>query len=161
MIRPAVEADIPALLAIWNPVIRETTIIFASELKTAEGVSTMIAARRAAGREFLVWDEGGAILGFASYDQFRGGDGYATAMEHTVMLAPGARGRGIGRALMKVVEDLARAAGAHTMHAGVSGENVEAIAFHQRVGYREVGRVPESGRKFGRWLDLVILQKVL
>jgi L-amino acid N-acyltransferase len=161
MIRPATEADIPALLAIWNPVIRDTTIIFATEEKTAPAVAAMIAARRAAGREFFVAAEGGRVLGFASYDQFRAGDGYATAMEHTVMMAPEARGQGTGRALMVALEAHARGAGAHTMQAGVSGENAEAIGFHERLGYREVGRVPESGRKFGRWLDLVILQKML
>ena len=159
-IRPAAPADIAALLAIWNPIIRDTTITFSSDEKTAEGLAALIAARRKAGRDFFVAEAAG-VQGFASYDQFRGGNGYAHAMEHTVILGPGARGRGFGRALITAVEDHARAAGHHTMHAGVSGENRDGVAFHDRVGYRTCGIVPEAGYKFGRWLDLVLMQKRL
>jgi phosphinothricin acetyltransferase len=160
VIRPFAAADTEALLALWNPVIRDTTITFSSEEKTAGSLAALVAERRAAGREFFVADEGG-VVGFASYAQFRGGNGYAHAMEHTVILGPGGRGRGLGRALMAAVEDHARAAGHHTMHAGVSGENLPGIAFHEAVGYRKVAVIPETGWKFGRWLDLVLLQKVL
>ena len=120
-----------------------------------------IDGRRARGREFFVATEGETVLGFASYDQFRAGDGYVHAMEHTVILAEGARGRGIGRALMRAVEDHARAAGAHTMVAGISGGNPGAVPFHAAVGYEACGRMPQSGRKFGRWHDLILMQKVL
>jgi phosphinothricin acetyltransferase len=159
-IRPAAKDDITPLLSIWNQIIRDTTVTFSSEEKSADGLAALIAERLAAGREFFVAEEDG-LLGFASYVQFRGGNGYRHAMEHTVILAPGGWGRGVGRALMIAVEDHARSAGHHTMHAGVSGENTAGIAFHQRVGYVEVGRVPEAGYKFGRWLDLVLLQKRL
>jgi L-amino acid N-acyltransferase YncA len=161
MIRPFEARDTGAVLAIWTPVIRHTTITFSSEEKTPESLAAMVAERRAAGREFLVAEADGLVLGFATYAQFRGGNGYAHAMEHTVILGEGARGRGVGRALMAAVEDHARAAGAHTMVAAVSGENAAGIAFHKAVGYVEVGLMPESGRKFGRWLDLVLLQKIL
>ncbi len=160
MIRPATPADHAAILAIWNPVIRDTTVTFSSEEKTPESLGEMIAERRAAGREFFIADEGG-IAGFATYAQFRGGNGYAHAMEHTVLLAPELVGRGVGRALMAHLEDHARAGGAHTLFAGVSGENAPGIAFHERVGFRTVARIPEAGRKFGRWLDLVLMMKFL
>jgi phosphinothricin acetyltransferase len=159
-IRPARPGDYPAILAIWNPLIRDTTVTFSSEEKTTETLAALIAERRAAGREFFVAEAEG-LQGFASYAQFRGGNGYAHAMEHTVILGPGASGRGFGRALMAAIEDHARAAGHHTMHAGVSGENAAGVAFHSRLGYRTVGIVPESGWKFGRWLDLVLMQKRL
>ncbi|HWL55040.1 MAG TPA: GNAT family N-acetyltransferase [Paracoccus sp. (in: a-proteobacteria)] len=161
MIRPAMPEDFPAILAFWNPMIRETTVTFSSEEKTVPGLERMIGARRAAGREFLVAEADGAVLGLATYDQFRGGNGYLHAMEHTIILAAGARGRGTGRALMAAIEDHARAGGAHTMVAAVSGENEAGIAFHRALGYELVGRMPQSGRKFGRWLDLVLLQKIL
>lgn len=160
MIRPAKDTDIPAILAFWNPVIRDTTVTFSSEEKTAASLAKMIATRRVEGRETFVAETGG-ILGFATYAQFRAGNGYARAMEHTVILAPQARGHGIGRALMRAVEDHARAAGAHVMVAGVSGENVAGMAFHAAIGYAETGRMPQVGRKFGRWLDLVLMQKFL
>lgn len=161
VIRPATDADHPAILAIWTPVIRDTTVTFASELKTPGSLTDYIEARRARGREFFVAEVAGTVVGFASYDQFRGGDGYVHAMEHTVILGPEARGQGIGRALMKAVEDHARDRGAHTMVAGVSGENTAAVAFHTAMGYETCGRMPQSGRKFGRWLDLVLMQKIL
>ncbi|MGL4281684.1 MAG: GNAT family N-acetyltransferase [Albidovulum sp.] len=160
LIRPALSADLAPILAIWNPVIRDTTITFSSEEKTPEGLAAMIATRRADGREFFVAEDGG-ILGFATYAQFRAGNGYAHAMEHTVILAPGASGHGIGRALMTRLENHAREAGAHTLFAGVSGDNTAGVAFHERIGFRTLARLPEAGRKFGRWLDLVLMMKLL
>lgn len=160
MIRPARDADIRALIALWNPVIRDTTITFSSEEKTPESLARIIDERRAAGREFLLAEEDGQLMGFATYAQFRGGNGYAHAMEHTIVMAPEARGKGAGRALMARIEDHARAGGAHTLFAGISGENPDGVAFHARMGFVHVARLPEAGRKFGRWLDLVLMVKV-
>lgn len=160
MIRPAEDGDIAAVAGFWNAIIRDTTITFSSTPKTPESLAAMIAERRAAGREFFVLREGGAI-GLATYDQFRDGNGYAHAMEHTIILEPRAQGRGTGRALMAHLEDHARAGGAHTLFAGVSGENAPGIAFHERLGFRTVATIPEAGRKFGRWLDLVLMMKFL
>lgn len=160
-IRPVEPRDYPRVLEIWQPIYRETTATFASEEKTPESLPVYVETRRAAGRETFVVEEGGRVLGFASYDQFRGGDGYVHAMEHTIILAPEARGRGAGRALMAAVEDHARRNGAHVMVAGVSGENDAGVAFHAAVGYETVGRMPQVGRKFGRWLDLVLMQRIL
>ena len=74
---------------------------------------------------------------------------------------PSAHGRGIGRALMTALEAHARAAGAHQMIAGVSGENQGGIAFHARLGYRQIATVAQAGFKFGRFIDLVLMQKFL
>lgn len=161
IIRPATQGDIPAILDFWNPIVRETTIIFSTEERTPETLGMMIAARRAAGREMLVADEAGAVLGIATYDQFRGGNGFAHAMEHTILLAPAARGAGVGRHLMAAIGAHAQAGGAHTLVACVDAANIGGIAFHKAIGFDQVGYLPQSGRKFGRWLDLVILQKIL
>lgn len=161
MIRPATTDDHAAILAIWNPVIRDTTIIFGTEEKTPESLAALIDDRRAAGREIFVAARDQRILGFATYAQFRSGDGYAQAMEHTVIVAPDAGGNGIGRALMAGIEAHARADGGHTLFAAVSGENGPGIAFHERLGFRTVARIPEAGRKFDRWLDLVLMMKFL
>lgn len=161
ILRPALSKDVPAILAFWNPMIRDTTITFASVEKSPDGLMRMIAERRAAGREFLVAVNGDEVQGLASYDQFRGGDGYVHCMEHTIILSPAAHGRGIGRALMAAIEDHARAGGGHVMVAGISGENAAGIGFHRAIAYVETGRMPQVGRKFGRWLDLVLMQKTL
>ena len=154
LIRPATAADAPALAALWNPWIRDTAITFTSTLKTPDDLTQMIATRPA----FFTTDD---LAGFASYGQFRGGDGYATCMEHTVILAPGARGAGLGRALMSAVHDHARSHGAHQMIAGISGENPAAIRFHSALGYVETARIRDAGFKFGRFMDLVLMQKFL
>ena len=101
------------------------------------------------------------LRGFAPCDQFRGGTGHATCMEHTIILAPDARGRGLGRTLLAAVEAHARAHGAHQIIAGISGENPDAIRFHAALGYSETARIAQAGFKFNRFLDLVLMQKFL
>ena len=160
IIRPALPADIPAILDLWNPFIRDTMVTFSSEEKTADSLSDMIAARRRAGQEFFLAEDG-ALLGIATYAQFRGGNGYAHAMEHTIILSPEAKGKGVGRALMTHLENHARAGGAHTLFAGVSSGNPDGVAFHEKIGFTVVARIPEVGRKFDRWWDLVLMQKML
>jgi phosphinothricin acetyltransferase len=156
VIRPATLADAAAIAALWNPWIRDTAITFASVEKTAADIVSLIEARPC----FFVAETTG-LLGFATYGQFRGGDGYATCMEHTVILSPDARGQGAGRALLQAVEAHARAGGAHQMIAGVSGENPDARAFHAAQGYHEVAILREAGFKFGRFMNLVLMQKFL
>lgn len=160
-IRPAREADTPAIAAIWNRYIRETAATFTTAQKTPEGLAGDIAARALEGKAFLVVEEVGEILGFATYFQFRGGPGYAHTAEHSVMLAPAAQGRGLGRALMTELEAHARRAGMHSLIAGVAGENTAGVAFHAALGYRRIAVLPEVGRKFDRWMDLVLMQKLL
>lgn len=160
-IRPAGTRHCAAIAAIWNPVIRDTLVTFTDREKTPEALLQMLSETRAAGHGFLVAEGPGGLLGFAAYGQFRGGPGYRQAMEHTIMLAPAARGQGLGRALMARLEEHARDGGAHVMLAGVSSANPEGRAFHEAIGYRVVGVLPEVGRKFGRWLDLVLMHKSL
>ena len=162
MIRPARAADAPALVALLNHWIENTAVTFNPVPKTETDILDMIAAKSAAGHAFLVaTDPDGTLLGQASYGQFRAGKGYATCMEHSISLAPTAAGKGTGRALMTAIEDHARKNGAHQMIAGVSGENPQGRAFHERLGYRPIATVPQAGHKFGRFIDLVLLQKFL
>jgi L-amino acid N-acyltransferase len=84
MIRSAQASDAPAVATIWNHYIRETTVTFALAAKTEAEVATLIATRPA----FFVAGSGTTVAGFATYAQFRPGDGYALCMEHTLMLAP-------------------------------------------------------------------------
>ena len=161
MIRPATAADAPAIAAHLNHWIEHTAVTFNPVPKTEADILDMIAAKAAAGHAFLVAEADGQIIGQASYGQFRGGAGYKTCMEHSISLAPGTPRNGLGRALMQAIEDHARAAGAHQMIAGISGENPDGRAFHERLGYRHIATVPEAGFKFGRYMDLVLMQKIL
>lgn len=157
MIRAAIPADAAGIAAIWNPVIRDTTITFNPDEKS---VADLVALIRSPD-PMLVWAEDGQILGFARYGQFRGGAGYRFTSEHTILLAAERRGKGGGRALMAALADHARAAGRHSLIAGVSGENAPGIAFHAACGFKTIARLPEVGWKFGRWLDLVLMLKRL
>lgn len=161
MIREAGARDAAEVAAIWNKVIRDTAITFNSVEKTEAELVRLFIEKADQGHAFFVAEEDGAVLGFATYGQFRGGAGYARSMEHTIILGEAARGKGLGRALLSAVEDHARDGGAHSLIAGVSGENEAGIAFHTAMGYREAARVPEVGWKFERWMDLVLLQKLL
>ena len=154
-IRPATISDAPAIAAIWNHYIRNTTVTFLPDEKSVEDAEKMIAADVC-----LVADDAG-VQGFARYFQFRGGRGYFHTVEHTVLLAPGVDGRGYGRALMRELMTHATKAGKHSMWAGVSGENADGVAFHAALGFAEVARLPEVGFKYGRWIDLVLMQKRL
>jgi phosphinothricin acetyltransferase len=160
VIRRATAADAAAIAVLWNPWIRDTAVTFNSAEKAPGDVAAMIRERDRLGHATFI-AEADTLLGFVSYAQFRGGIGYATCMEHSVILAPEARGQGAGRALMQAAEDHARTAGAHQMIGGVSGENAAGIAFHAALGYAHVATIREAGFKFGRFMDLVLMQKFL
>jgi phosphinothricin acetyltransferase len=160
MIRRATPADAAAVADLWNPYIRDTAVTFNPVEKSASDVAAMIDERDRSGHATFLAVDGG-VVGFATYAQFRGGAGYRTCMEHSILLAPAARGRGAGRGLITAICDHARAAGAHQMIAGVSAENPDGVAFHAAVGFVETARVREAGFKFGRYIDLVLMQKFL
>lgn len=158
IVRPAQPEDAGQIVAFWNPVIRDTTVTFSTELKSEPGLAADIAARGAA---FQVAELEGRVVGFATCFPFRNGPGYRHSKEHTIILAPAARGQGAGRALMAALFDAARAEGVHALMAGVSAENPAGIAFHAALGFDRQWVIPQVGRKFDRWIDLVLMQKIL
>ncbi|WP_209425357.1 GNAT family N-acetyltransferase [Pararhodobacter sp. SW119] len=161
MIRPARREDADAIAGLWNPIIRDTDITFNPVEKTPLEVAALIAERHTADLAFLVAEQDCEILGFAGYAQFRGGQGYARTMEHSVNLVPGARGKGLGRALMRALEDHAIARSRRTLIGAITATNLASLDFHCRLGFAEVGRIAQAGWKFGRYHDLVFMQKLL
>jgi phosphinothricin acetyltransferase len=157
IIRQAIPQDADAICVLQNAIIRDSLITFTTVEKTPEDVAGVIAG----GAPYLVAVDQAALLGFASWGTFRAGPGYAHTAEHSIYLTESAQGRGVARALLAALEDEATKAGIHVLVAGISGVNQGAIRFHERMGYAEVGRLPETGRKAGRWLDLVLMQKIL
>lgn len=99
------------------------------------------------------------IAGYATYGAFRPGPGYRRCVEHTIHLAPDWRGQGTGGALLSAIEAHATRAGHRSLIGGLSGENAAAIAFHRKHGFQEAGRIRDAGRKFDRWIDLILMQK--
>lgn len=160
-IRHARPEDASAIAAVWNPVIRNTAATFTKVERTATDIVDMMARRAEQGHPWLVAETEGGVVGFATYAQFRDGVGYAHTMEHTIILDAAATGRGLGPRLLERLVSEARAQGVHSLIAGISGENAVAVAFHADHGFVEVGRIPEAGRKFERWFDLVLMQRLL
>ena len=161
MIRAALPEDAAEIAAIWNPIIRNTLVTFTTEEKSEADLASLIAEKSASGQSFLVFEEARKVIGFATYGPFRGGPGYKHTAEHSVILAPSARGRGVGKALMTELERHAKRAEIHQMIAGISSANSQGIQFHKAIGYEQVATLPEVGRKFDQWLDLVLMQKRL
>lgn len=161
MIRQARRADIPQITTLWNAIIRDTVITFNPQEKSEREVGSTILSRARQDHPFLVSVQGGHVLGFATYAQFRSGLGYARTMEHSINLAPAARGLGLGRALLTALEDHATARGVRAMVGAITGDNEVSLKFHAIMGYVLVGRMPQVGWKFGKFHDLVLMQKLL
>lgn len=161
MIRPTTKTDLPALKALWNPIIRDTLVTFSSAQKSLIDMDNILTSKIGSGFAILTAIQNETPVGFATYGQFRNGDGYARTMEHTIILGATARGHGLGRALLTAIEDHARARGAHSMIAGVSAGNPEGRAFHAAMGYVDTATIPAAGFKFNQWWDLWLMQKFL
>ena len=160
-IEDAVPSDLPAIAAILNQAVRETTAVWYDAPRTTAQMETWFAERRAAGFPVLVARDKGRVLGYASYGPFRPHDGYARSVEHSIYVAPEVQGRGIGVRLLDALVARARTQGLHVMIGGLEAGNAASLALHARAGFVETARMPEVGAKFGRWLTLVFVQKVL
>lgn len=160
-IRAAAEADLPAILAIYNDAVVNTTAIWNDDIVDLDNRRAWFAARTAQGYPVLVAEADGAVLGYASYGDFRPFQGYRFTVENSIYVAAAARGRGAGARLLAALIDHASAAGKHVMVAGITADNAVSLRLHERQGFVETARMPELGFKFGRFLDLVFLQKRL
>lgn len=161
-VRAALASDMAGLAAIYNDVLATSTVIFSDKPVTVEDRIAWLEARKAQGFPVLVAaDAADVVAGFASFADFRTWPGYKYTVEHSIHVHRDRRGEGLGRALMEALLAIAVGMDKHVMVAGVDASNSAGIAFHQRLGFAQVGRVNEVGRKFDRWLDLVFLQRFL
>jgi phosphinothricin acetyltransferase len=161
-IRPATSDDLVAITDLYNALIPTTTTAWTEALQTYEERVAWFADRQAAGDVVLVAVDGSEVIGFAAWGEFRDNrlwPGYRFTVEHTIHVAEGHHGRGVGRALLEALLAAARTAGLHVMVGAVDSENEQSLGFHRALGFVEVARMPETGRKFDRWLDLVLLQR--
>lgn len=160
-IRTGREADAPAIAAILNHEIRTGLAIWRYAERSEDDIRAMLAERIAAGQGVFVAETEGRIAGWASYGPFRTGEGYGRTVEHSVHIVPQMQGHGLGTALMQRLLDHARGAGIHAVIAAIDSTLDASLALHRRLGFREIGRLPEIGWKFERWLTLVLMQKLL
>ncbi|MGR6466351.1 N-acetyltransferase family protein [Rhizobium sp. PAMB 3182] len=160
-IRDAVEADLAAIRDIYNHAVEHTTAIWNEVIVDLDNRKAWFDARLKQGYPVLAAERGGRVVGYASYGDWRAFDGYRHTVEHSVYVDKDARGGGIGQALMVALINRATAQGKHVMIAAIEAENRASICLHEKLGFRGVGRFTEVGQKFGRWLDLYCMEKVL
>ena len=158
MIRIATTADVPEMLAIYTPYVENTTVSFEYVPPTLEEFTNRFTTYT---RQFpwLVWEEGGVLLGYAYASAPFSRAAYGWCAEPTVYLRPEARGRGIAHALYATLEDILFRQGYQVLYALVCGENMPSRRFHEKQGYRIAVEFSDIGFKMGRWLSLVWYEK--
>ncbi len=160
-IRPASASDLDAVLAITNDVIASSTAIYNDRPVTLDDRRAWMEDRRRLGYPVLVAASGEEVLGYSSFGDFRAWPGYRFTVEHSVQVRAGWRGQGLGRQLVEALFPMAAGLGKHVMIAGVDAGNAASLRFHERLGFERAAHFREVGYKFGRWLDLVLLQRFL
>ncbi len=160
-IRPATEADLPAILAIYNDAVTKTTAIWNEAPSDLASRQVWFAERRRSDFPVLVADDAGKVLGYGSFGEFRPFEGYRFTVEHSVYVLDEAQGRGIGKMLLKALIEEARRLGKRVMVGAIDASNYASLALHETMGFEETGRMPGVGEKFGKRLDLVLVQLAL
>jgi L-amino acid N-acyltransferase len=164
MVREAVDADLPAIVELQNVLLSTTDVEWTETPHTVMERGKWMRQQRERGHPVLVAMASREVVGWCSFGDFRDTTkwpGYRFTVEHTIHVREDQWGQGVGRGLMTGLFDAARVRGKHVMVGAVTGENDASIRFHERLGFVEVARMPQVGAKFGRWLDLVLMQKYL
>jgi phosphinothricin acetyltransferase len=160
-IRDAMEEDFGAITSIYNDVLLHSTAIYRDEPTTVAERLSWWQSRTRQNYPTLVACDGGTPVGFSSFGDFRVSYGYRHTVEHSVHVHASWRGRGVGSRLVEALLPRATAMGKHVMVGGIDAENVGSLRFHERLGFEQVAHFKEVGYKFGRYLDLVFMQKRL
>lgn len=158
MIREATAHDAEAIAAIYNDAVRNSTAIWNDVVVDVPNRADWIAAHQRDGAPVLVLEEAGEVVGYATYGAFRPHDGYRETIEHSVYVRADKRGGGRGRMLLQALIAEARARGPHVMVAAIEAGNTASIRLHEKMGFQTIGVMPQVGQKFGKWLDLALLQ---
>jgi phosphinothricin acetyltransferase len=160
ILRDASAADAAAIAAIYNHYVNTTTISMENDPVSADEMAERIADIQAAGLPWLVLVEGERLYGYSYASKWRARPGYRHAVESSVYIEPGQRGRGHGLTLYRALLD--RLEGRfHTVIGGIALPNAASIALHERLGFRQVACFHEVGHKFGAWVDVGYWQLTL
>jgi phosphinothricin acetyltransferase len=161
-IRPSTDADLPAIQAIYGRAVREGTGTFETEVPAVEEMGRRRAEVLGRQLPWLVAERGGEILGYAYANYFRPRLAYRFCVEDSIYLAPAAQGQGGGRLLLAELIARCEAAGARQMLAVIGdAANAGSIGVHTALGFQHTGVLKSAGWKFGRWLDVVLMQRTL
>jgi len=162
LIRPSQDADLPAMTAIYSVAVKTGTASFELEPPDEAEMARRRQAMSQTGLPWLVAERAGLVLGYAYAGPFRPRPAYRFCVENSIYLDTRAQRQGIGAWLMAELIARCEAWGARQMVAVIGDSaNASSIALHARLGFRHAGRVEQVGWKFGRWLDVVFMQRTL
>ncbi len=154
--------QLEAIRAIFNEAIETSTALYDYHPRSHETMRDWWAAKQAGGYPVIgVQSESGDLMGFASYGPFRNFPAYKYTVEHSVYVDKRYRGRGLGRQLLERAISIAETQEYHAMIGVIDAENQASISLHESLDFQSCGEMREVGFKFGRWLNLVIYQKLL
>ena len=160
-LRAAQVSDAEAIAVIYNYEVETSTATFDLVPRSIESQREWIAARSGAFSALVADDAAAGVIGFAALSTYRDRAGYRTTVENSVYVHRDHQRRGVGRLLLGALLEVARDSGFHTVIARIDSQSSGSLALHELLGFVVVGVERQIGRKFGRWLDSVIMQKML
>jgi len=160
-VRPVERRDAEAIRAIYNVEVLESTATFDIEPRTLEQQVAWIDQHSGGHPAIVGVDVEGEIVGFASLSPYRPRPAYASTVENSIYVRRDRQGEGIGKELLAALLAEGRAYGFHAVIARIVGGHEASIALHAACGFELVGIEREVGRKFGHWLDVVVMQYIL
>jgi phosphinothricin acetyltransferase len=160
MIRACRANDAATIADIYNHYVRETVVTF-EETPVAAAEMAQRIADVGARYPWLVWDDGGAVVGWAYATPWKTRSAYRFSVETTLYVAASHHGRGIGGALYRALIDDLRARNVHTAVGGIALPNPASVALHEKLGFSKIAHFAEVGRKLDRWVDVGYWQLIL
>lgn len=162
LIRDAKPADVPAITAIYAHHVAVGTGTFEEQPPTEAEMAARVAKVQGAGWAWLVAELDGTVMGYAYFNQFRDRSAYRFAAEDSIYVRDDVRGQGVGKALVEALLARATDCGFRQIFAVIGdSENVGSIGLHVSLGFRQAGVLKAAGLKFGRWVDVVFMQRAL
>ena len=160
LVRLAHAADVEAIRAIYNVEVLESTVTFDLVPRSHDAQRAWLAAHAGA-HPAVVAVDGDDVAGFGSLSPYKDRPAYSTTVEDSVYVHRDRRGQGVGKAILGELLHLATTHGFHAVIARIVGDHEASIALHRGCGFELVGTEREVGRKFGRWLDVVEMQRMV
>jgi L-amino acid N-acyltransferase YncA len=161
ILRPFAPHDAAPIAKLYAHYVDTSTITFDTDQPTAQGMADKFAAYQSLGHPTLVAEGDGRLLGYAYASFYRPRFGWRLTCENSVYLAPEAQGKGLGTRMLTQLIEEAKAAGFAHMIGVITSESAASLALHRKLGFVDVGVLRGVGHKFDRWLDIVLLQRVL
>jgi len=160
-VREMSAADLSTLRRYINEAITDGTAVYYDQERSVTQFFDWYHARRTAGWPLLVAESGGEVAGFGAYGLFRPWSGFRPTVEHMLVVGREHRRRHVGSAILDALIGRAEAEGRHSMIGVVDSEDAASIGLHASMRFREVGRLPEIGRRDGVWRTHVLMQRIL